>query len=66
MTSKPAKPRSSTREDLAEITRLSDGLPNIDAVCISVKNVTESNLFGEIRRIRLHDGKHHQTARIPV
>jgi trimethylamine:corrinoid methyltransferase-like protein len=42
------EPRSSTREDLAEITRLSDGLPNIDAVCISVKNVTESNLFGEI------------------
>ena len=42
------EPRSSTREDLAEITRLSDGLPNIDAVCISVKNVAESNLFGEI------------------
>ena len=42
------EPRSSTREDLAEITRLSDGLPNIDAVCVSVKNVSESNLFGEI------------------
>lgn len=45
---KTGEPRPSTREDLAEITRLSDGLPNIDAVCISVKNIAESNLFGEI------------------
>ena len=45
---KTGEPRPSTREDLAEITRLSDGLPNIDAVCISVKNVAESNRFGEI------------------
>ena len=45
---KTGEPRPSTREDLAEITRLSDGLPNIGAVCISVKNVAESNLFGEI------------------
>ncbi len=42
------EPRPSNREDLAAITRLSDGLPNIDAVCVSVKNVSESNLFGEV------------------
>ncbi len=42
------EPRPSTRADLARITRLADGLPNIDVVCIAAKNVEESNLFGEI------------------
>jgi trimethylamine--corrinoid protein Co-methyltransferase len=40
--------RSSTREDLATATRVSDALPNIDAVCVSCKNVDESNIHGEI------------------
>ena len=42
------EPRPSTREDLAAITRLADGLANIDAVCLAVKNVPESNLYGEV------------------
>lgn len=42
------EPRPSTRNDLARITRLADGLPNIDAVCIAAKNIAESNLYGEI------------------
>ncbi len=42
------EPRASNRKDLARITRLADGLDNIDGVCIAAKNVEESNLFGEI------------------
>lgn len=42
------EPRPSTREDLALITRVADKLPHVDAVCIAVKNVEESNQFGEI------------------
>ncbi|SHJ08614.1 Trimethylamine:corrinoid methyltransferase [Shimia gijangensis] len=42
------EPRPSTREDLAAITRLSDGLPNIDMICVSVKNVADSTIHGEI------------------
>jgi len=40
--------RSSNREDLATATRVSDALANIDAVCVSCKNVDESNIHGEI------------------
>jgi trimethylamine--corrinoid protein Co-methyltransferase len=40
--------RPSNREDLATATRVSDALPNIDAVCVSCKNVEESNIHGEI------------------
>jgi trimethylamine--corrinoid protein Co-methyltransferase len=40
--------RDSNREDLATVTRVSDALQNIDAVCISCKNVEESNIYGEI------------------
>jgi trimethylamine:corrinoid methyltransferase-like protein len=40
--------RDSNREDLATITRVSDALQNIDAVCITSKNVEESNIHGEI------------------
>ena len=43
-----SEPRASNRDDLARITRLADGLPNIDAVCIGAKNVAESNLYGEV------------------
>lgn len=42
------EPRPSTRDDLAAITRLADGLENIDAVCVSVKNVPDSTMHGEI------------------
>jgi trimethylamine:corrinoid methyltransferase-like protein len=42
------EPRESTREDLATITRVADALPNIDGVCVSVKDVPNSTLQGEI------------------
>ncbi|WP_291737685.1 trimethylamine methyltransferase family protein, partial [Leisingera sp. F5] len=42
------EPRPSTREDLALITRIADKLPHVDGVCIAVKNVEQSNQFGEI------------------
>lgn len=42
------EPRDSTRQDLAAITRLADGLPNIDAVCVACKDVENSDLGGEI------------------
>ena len=40
--------RDSNREDLATVTRVSDALKNIDAVCVTCKNVEESNIHGEI------------------
>jgi trimethylamine:corrinoid methyltransferase-like protein len=40
--------RDSNREDLATATRVSDALRNIDAVCVSCKNVEQSNIHGEI------------------
>jgi trimethylamine:corrinoid methyltransferase-like protein len=40
--------RDSNRADLATITRVSDALQNIDAVCVTCKNVEESNIYGEI------------------
>jgi trimethylamine:corrinoid methyltransferase-like protein len=42
------EPRESTAEDLATITRVSDALPNIDGVCVTVKDVPDSTLHGEI------------------
>jgi len=42
------EPRESTWEDLATITRVSDALPNIDGVCVTVKDVPNSTLYGEI------------------
>src|SRR5690606_24813087 len=42
------EPRDSTRADLAAITRLADGLENIDAVCVACKDVPDSTLSGEI------------------
>jgi trimethylamine--corrinoid protein Co-methyltransferase len=42
------EPRESTREDLATITRVADALPNIDGVCVTVKDVPDSTLHGEI------------------
>jgi trimethylamine:corrinoid methyltransferase-like protein len=46
-------PRDSTGEDLATITRVADGLGDIDAVCISCKNVTRSDIHGEIEEFSL-------------
>ena len=40
--------RDSNREDLATATRVSDALQNIDAVCVSCKNVYNSTIHGEI------------------
>jgi trimethylamine--corrinoid protein Co-methyltransferase len=40
--------RDSTWEDLATISRVSDALPNIDGVCVPVKDVPNSTLQGEI------------------
>ncbi|NMD08098.1 MAG: hypothetical protein GYA66_08985 [Phyllobacteriaceae bacterium] len=40
--------RDSTRDDLALVTRIADGLPNIDAVCVSCKDVANSTMAGEI------------------
>ncbi len=40
--------RDSNRQDLATASRVSDALENIDMVCISCKNVEESNIHGEI------------------
>ena len=42
------EPRDSSREDLATVTRVSDAMQNIDAVCVTCKNVEESNIYGEI------------------
>ncbi|WP_413869166.1 trimethylamine methyltransferase family protein [Albidovulum sp.] len=42
------EPRPSTRADLATITRIADGLCNIDAVCVACKDVADSTLRGEI------------------
>jgi trimethylamine:corrinoid methyltransferase-like protein len=42
------EPRESTRGDLATITRVADALPNIDGVCVTVKDVPDSTLHGEI------------------
>jgi trimethylamine:corrinoid methyltransferase-like protein len=41
-------PRDSTARDLATVSRVADALANIDAVCISCKNVARSDIHGEI------------------
>lgn len=40
--------RDSTLDDLATITRIADGLPHIDGVCVACKDVPHSDIFGEI------------------
>jgi trimethylamine---corrinoid protein Co-methyltransferase len=42
------EPRESTRADLETVTRVADALSNIDGVCIACKNVTRSDIHGEI------------------
>ncbi len=45
--------RASNGEDLAMITRVADGLANIDAVCIACKNVARSDIHGEIEEFAI-------------
>jgi trimethylamine:corrinoid methyltransferase-like protein len=45
--------RDSNGDDLATITRVADGLPNIDAVCIACKNVARSDIHGEIEEFAI-------------
>lgn len=47
------EPRDSTAEDLACITRVADRLSNIDAVCISCKNVTRTDRAGEVEEFAI-------------
>jgi trimethylamine:corrinoid methyltransferase-like protein len=42
------EPRDSTFDDLASITRVADALPNMDGVCVMVKDIPDSTLHGEI------------------
>lgn len=42
------EPRESTLADLARITRIADGLANIDAVTVTCKDIPNSTLAGEI------------------
>jgi trimethylamine:corrinoid methyltransferase-like protein len=42
------EPRDSTFDDLATITRVADALPNMDGVCVMVKDVPNATLHGEI------------------
>ncbi len=45
--------RPSDAGDLALVTRLADALPNMDAVCVSVKNVARSDIHGEIEEFAI-------------
>jgi trimethylamine:corrinoid methyltransferase-like protein len=47
------EPRDSNALDLATVTRVADALPNIDAVCISCKNVARSDMHGEIEEFAI-------------
>lgn len=45
--------RASNGEDLARVTRLADALPNMDAVCVAVKNVARSDIHGEVEEFAI-------------
>jgi len=47
------KLRESTADDLATITRLADALPNMDGVCVSCKDVPNSDIYGEINEFAI-------------
>ena len=47
------EPRDSNALDLATVTRVADALSNIDAVCISCKNVARSDMHGEIEEFAI-------------
>ncbi|HEY2339618.1 MAG TPA: trimethylamine methyltransferase family protein, partial [Steroidobacteraceae bacterium] len=50
---KSGEPRDSSGADLATISRVADGLKNIDAVCIACKNVARSDIHGEIEEFSI-------------
>ncbi len=45
--------RPSDGEDLEMVTRVADALPNMDAVCVAVKNVARSDIHGEIEEFAI-------------
>lgn len=47
------EPRPSDGEDLAVVTRVADALPNMDAVCVAVKNVARSDIHGEVEEFAI-------------
>ena len=47
------EPRDSSGDDLAAVTRVADALANIDAVCIACKNVSRSDIHGEIEEFSI-------------
>lgn len=47
------EPRQTDGEDLATVTRVADALPNMDAVCVSVKNVARSDIHGEVEEFAI-------------
>ncbi len=47
------EPRPSDAEDLALVTRAADALPNMDAVCVAVKNVARSDIHGEVEEFAI-------------
>jgi len=47
------EPRDSTGQDLATVTRVADALSNIDAACVSCKNVARSDIHGEIEEFSI-------------
>ncbi len=42
------EPRDSNASDLATVTRVADALPNIDAVCVACKDVSRTDMGGEV------------------
>lgn len=51
--SESGEPRPSDGEDLAQVTRVADALPNMDAVCVAVKNVARSDIHGEVEEFAI-------------
>jgi trimethylamine:corrinoid methyltransferase-like protein len=47
------EPRDSSGEDLATVIRVADALANIDGCCIPCKNVTRSDIHGEIEEFSI-------------
>ena len=47
------EPRDSTGADLAQVSRVADALTNIDAMCIACKNVSRSDIHGEIEEFSI-------------
>lgn len=48
-----AEVRSSTADDLACVTRIADSLPNLDAVCVTCKDVARTEPGGEVEEFAI-------------